>query len=897
MAKIDVTEELRQRFVQPLPACRVRRVVVWHDAEGEFAELFEQLVQSGFDGIGAEGGVMPAGGDFERSVRFVDAHDGVMFEAKRLIARGDTASDILLYRPDAAGSLEGDWLADIELYAEQFRADFLSLLAAQIAAPDTDAVRDALRAHKAFFAAKDRVRKFSQCVPEPTGAGDIELGMLAVLLGGSAPTDASLSYVVRAACAVLLHEGPEALADLLGKFDAEPCLAALIKRRLGFEGSLTERDSLENFATYLLLSAAAEQAPAVFSGLGARFASAQYVRFCTTVVRDWMQATGDAADDLREVCLLVEGSCRLHERLGAAALTDILGIDVFPCADEAILAGLLESFAAGADRATDARQALQVRRSLRWHDRVACYYDLLDALAAMQEFRTQHASGFHLAQAAEVWEAYTRDWWHMDAAYRRMCTAFEACKLNGAEALDEPARNAAAWGENLYASWFLAESNACWAASAREQWASCGCIEGVERQDGFYWQVLPAYAGSAKTCVVIISDALRYEVARDVAASLERERGGSVSLGSMQAAFPSITEVGMPALLPHQALSLSADAASVLADGLSTATTTDREGVLKATEPTARALRVDAYLEMSAAERKELLKDSRLVYLYHNKIDATGEKLATEGDVFEACEDTVDELVSVARRVCTDAPSARVVITADHGFLYTREAPEERELVAQADLPQNPLMCGKRHMVVEVGKAGAVAGTDGVPLDRVALDALGPYAGFAPRGTVRIKRPGGTRRYVHGGLSLQELCVPVVGYRRVSAASKEFEDTAKATLRVLSESRRITSMVFRVRLMQDEPARGKTLPCAYELCMTDESGTEVSDVVQVLADRTSEDSQQRVISAQFALKAGADLSSTHTFSLVARDAETGAIAWHVDYKIDVAFAPLDDFDF
>lgn len=116
-----------------------------------------------------------------------------------------------------------------------------------------------------------------------------------------------------------------------------------------------------------------------------------------------------------------------------------------------------------------------------------------------------------------------------------------------------------------------------------------------------------------------MSDALRYEVARDVAALLERERGGNVKVSSMQAVFPSITEVGMPALLPHQVLELAEDGAFVLADGMPTATTPQREAVLTHVEPTARALRSSAYLNMAGTERKALLKDSRLVYLYHNK--------------------------------------------------------------------------------------------------------------------------------------------------------------------------------------------------------------------------------------------------------------------------------------
>lgn len=221
----------------------------------------------------------------------------------------------------------------------------------------------------------------------------------------------------------------------------------------------------------------------------------------------------------------------------------------------------------------------------------------------------------------------------------------------------------------------------------RKEWADCGYIDGPARQDEFYWHVLPTFVGSAKTTVVIVSDALRYEVARDVAALLERERGGNVRVSSMQAVFPSITEVGMPALLPHQALELAADGSLVLADGMPTATTPQREAVLTHVEPTARALRSSAYLNMAGTERKALLKDSKLVYLYHNKIDATGEKAATQDDVFDACADTVEELSALARRVCTDAPGARVVITADHGFIYTRRELSECQMLGKPDLP------------------------------------------------------------------------------------------------------------------------------------------------------------------------------------------------------------------
>ena len=51
---------------------------------------------------------------------------------------------------------------------------------------------------------------------------------------------------------------------------------------------------------------------------------------------------------------------------------------------------------------------------------------------------------------------------------------------------------------------------------------------------------------------VIISDALRYEVAADLAEQLRRETKSQVDLSSMQSIFPTITKFGMAALLPHE---------------------------------------------------------------------------------------------------------------------------------------------------------------------------------------------------------------------------------------------------------------------------------------------------------------------------------------------------------
>ena len=104
-------------------------------------------------------------------------------------------------------------------------------------------------------------------------------------------------------------------------------------------------------------------------------------------------------------------------------------------------------------------------------------------------------------------------------------------------------------------------------------------------------------------------------------------------------------------------------------------------------------------------------------------------------------------------------------------------------------------------------------------------------------------------------------------------------------------------VLFGVSLLQNEAACGKTLPCTYELCMTDASGNAVSDVVTVAVDRQSENPQERVIKIRFSLKTDCAFSSKEPYFLVARDAQTGVIVWREEYKINIAFAPGVDFGF
>jgi hypothetical protein len=292
------------------------------------------------------------------------------------------------------------------------------------------------------------------------------------------------------------------------------------------------------------------------------------------------------------------------------------------------------------------------------------------------------------------------------------------------------------------------------------------------------------------------------------------------------------------------------------------------------------------------------LGDASVVYVYHNQIDAVGEQYSTEDKVFDACDDAMEDIVALVKMAVNQLHFSRVLITSDHGFIYTNRPLEESQHISADDISMKPVLLGRRYAILDdAGEVGE--GTGGGPLVRVDMSYLSgcPLSGVAPRDCVRIKKAGAGESYVHGGVSLQELCVPVLEYRDKRAGQSGYEEREQVALKLVTTNRRITSMLFRIELLQEEPVGGKVLPANYELVMCDSGGDGVSNQIDVGANLTSADATSRAMRVQMELRAGVAYDSHATYYLVCRDAATKVTAWQEEFHIDIAFAPLDDFGF
>ena len=861
MKQTDIQTELMRLFDE---AGDAGRVVVWHDPDGEFAESVEELDLPG--------------------IELMVERENELFSLKRALNEELAGRRILLYRPRER-HLEGDWLADVEVRSTPFSADYASIQLRELGAADTPEMRSELKARKRWLSKRTNVRKLLALSDSFAVPQELELAIMAVTLGAEAADP--VPVLVRYLSDVHEQGGVEALAPL-ETAGVEDSFRAAVRAWTGFEGDVTDAAALSR---HVLLSAFSRTAPAgVLSGFELCFSS-DHADLCHGAFRTWLAS--DERASLLDVCVEVEVACKLEDRLAEATLPELLTMGIFPCVDAVILRRL---FSAVCDPSSseDVLAAIGVRRGLAWYDELSCYYEGVTQAARMRRFWREHPEGLAAMPAERVWAAYAEEWYQMDSWYRAFHQAFAGAIRSGEYELDEDFRAARTAMENLYKGWFLRTLSERWAKAAEAELASQGYVSGVPRQQDFFMSEVEGIAQGKRRAWVIVSDALRYEVAAELADVLERETKGSAELASVQATLPSITKCGMPALLPHGSFSLERaqvggkPALSVLVDGVEATSCAKRQEVIRHTYPTGVAVTYDSFVNgMARAERKVLVGEADVVYVYHNAIDATGDKAATERKVFDACADAVEEISGLVKLIVREFRASDVLVTADHGFLYTDEPLAASDHVSLKDVTGQVVEAGRRYVVTEPDATSEVLLPAALP--------GGHLKALMPRECVRISMAGGGENYVHGGISLQEMCVPVLRFRNRRAGSKGYVESAPVALSLVSTLDTITNSLFTLELLQDEPAGGKALPAEYEVFVGNVAHEPVTDVARVVADRTSPDASERTFAVRLSLRPGFSPSEGERYPLLARNVGTGEVSVLRELRMQVAFAPSIDF--
>lgn len=868
MAGMDldtVLHDLNRRFAAPLPEFYKRRIIFWYDEDREFEDKLEDLQLA--------------------NATLVVLTGSNTFAVKKLLCEDDLSSNFLVYQPLSFNKDDENWLINVQLYSEEFRADLNSIWMDEMGLPSTPIIRKQVKAYRKFFNAKARRDAVAKLNKNISTAAQMHLAVMAAIAGCS---DTQPNSIIREVIRGGLDIDTNSVYQSLVNYGAHKAFWVMVAQATGYNEG--DDVNLGRLAIHMILTAATRTMHLDnLAGLDA-FISIPHQAYCYDFISEWLH--GDDVQQLYQVARYVEQEARLHARFAKLNVEDLVDTECFPCINEVVLTSLMTEISNQIIKVETIKATVEKRRTMTWYDHVSCYYDGILQVANMQAFFLEHSAGFHTVEPFKIWKEYTTDYYKMDTYYRQFHLCFQRCLKVSNPLLDDLFKHVTEKVEGLYSVWYLSQLAQNWSNACEENLAEYGKILEVPQQIDFYRNKVK---NSDSRVFVIVSDALRYEIAASLSEQLQRETQSKVSLSSMQAIFPTITKFGMAALLPHQKLGVAEKGSGVLgvtADG----TPTDsnyRDKILKQANPNSVALKYDDIIGMKRADRQALVKGMDVVYIYHDKVDEASHTSDTA--VFPACDDAIDEIKNLVRIIVNEFSGTKIYITADHGFLYTYSPLKEDDKVDKS---------GFISRIVEYGRRFAIMQKDAKPdylLPVKFLDGESDYDAYAPRENIRIKMNGGGLNFVHGGASLQEMVVPVIEYRYLRSDSKAYQrnrdkiDTKPVTVSLLSASRKISNMIFSLNFYQTEAVGGNREATTYLLYFVDSNGKQVSDTCKIIADKTSDNGQERTFRCNFNLKSQS-YSNLDSYYLVIAD-ETGLQApQKEEFQIDIAFA-VDDFNF
>jgi len=121
---------------------------------------------------------------------------------------------------------------------------------------------------------------------------------------------------------------------------------------------------------------------------------------------------------------------------------------------------------------------------------------------------------------------------------------------------------------------------------------------------------------------------------------------------------------------------------------------------------------------------------------------------------------------------------------------------------------------------------------------------------YTPYADLRFKLSGGGRNFVHGGAALQEIVIPVLYYNHNKSATildRKGIEHGTVGITVIEQSKSITNNPFKIRLLQTENVTEKRTALACKIALYDNAGTRVSDEKTVIADKTSDEPNERIL--------------------------------------------------
>lgn len=850
MKKIEAM--LSKYFNAPLREGEKRLIVFWQDIEREFIDDYKKVKLD--------------------NVKVIHLHENNQFYVKYLLEEKDPKTNYLIYTTMELES-EDNWLYDTYLYAKSFYADRISLIMEELSIESH--LRETVKAYYPFFRKKSRVERFKALDIYPYTKENIELGIMNVLCNNRS---VDFESVLRTVLMDTLVDEENVYLERFEKFFSLDTFWSYVLQQYDYK---RKEKSLETLFIHLVMSAFSRTIDEKYIEQYSDFI-AQYNRTNAYVFVDYWMHHKEDSDVFRKYITSVEESINLQNVLADVPIEVLVEAEIFPYVERMIIKYIANSVLGRQEDYDLYIEYINKRRTKHFFEDYRPIYEALNYTIKMFAFRKRFTYGIPQNDAKSMFTDYTKTYYEMDFYYRKFYVAFDKAETNN---LLLKLKNEV---ENLYVNWFLGDLGTNWSQVVKSEMEHDWFISGVERQQQFFENFVRPHLEKNERAFVIISDALRYEVGVELAEKLNSEVIGEIELDTLLSVLPSVTKLGMAALLPHQTLTMDENA-NVLVNDKASSSIEKRKQILESAVSDSIAVRYDDIVNRNKEERRELLKGKKVIYIYHNEIDATGDHADSEMNTFQAVEKTIDELSNIVRIIRNDLSGTFLYITSDHGFLYEREQLEVTDLMDKELLDHLEV---KRRYILSY-EVKDVANQACISLTSI-LNNDPPLYVYAPHAKVRYRIQGGGRNFVHGGASLQEVVVPLIKIHSKRLDQKHVQKIEQVNVHLTSTNRRITNSIFTLEFFQTERVVDKRIPRSVTVCFVDESGEKLSNEELIIADLEAENPKERLFKVQFILK-NITYDKSKQYYLTIRDNEKGIVLEKIPFTIDLGL--ISDFDF
>lgn len=842
---------LNSRFSATSEKSRNRKIIFWYDPKKDYEELLNELELENTEII-----------RYDNNSLWIRYH----------IEKEELNKNIVIYLPFERQKGVNNELLDIETANSDliFNPDSTTMRLKNLGL--SDECRAVIKKYNRFFNNKIRENDFKVFDIEDKNNENIDYIITAILLGiKSINVDDIIKNIIK------IYYDDKKRYEALFKFGNEEFILNLINKYFG--SKITSTEEMKNVFKSLVFTYFA----ASISNINKLNRYGKYL-LQTRVTNSQVFVNNLMRDkSTKKYFELISNDISkefgIEELISTMDIEDYKNADAFSIIDNNIILYIVNQLFNSINEFEKYNELITLRESKYWYEKYYNEYNFLKVVSKYFEVVNRVQTSIKTFEIEKFVEFYINELYLVDTLYRKMYYFFDNIRDK------DNFINLKNKVENNYTNTYMLELSLKWSDT----------IENLNRYDAnkltmqnkFFDKYIKSQAESSKNgrTIVIISDAFRYECAKELNEKL-KVFGTKSDIYYMLGLVPSYTQLGMAALLPNKELSRDPNykdkgSDNIFVDGINSVGIENRERILTKVVPEGLAIQYEELYAMTKSEWKKIFSGKKVVYIYHDVVDKAGEH--DENNVFEACEKSIKQIEGLVKDLHTTFSGVNCYISADHGFFYKRGKVEEYQKTSR-----DTSATRQRVRYSYTDKKSEEEGIVSINLDYI----FGENSGYVniPKGQNVFSKQGGGINYVHGGILPQEIIIPVIDFK----STRTSEESKKVGITYSGLSTKITNAITYLEFLQDNKVDENNLECRYLLHFEDENGNRVSDECTIVANYTNAEVKDRFFKEKFVFK-NIDYNRDKNYYLVIVDEETGIEKQRIKFIIDIAI--INNFGF